>query len=314
MTILPRAAVIALALGLTAASAQEGAPPDLPALREEALDLVNADRAEDGLGALDATAPLDEAAQAHAEDMLARNYYDHVSPEGGTVRDRYIEAGGGEWKLVAENIATCRGCPPPDRERVRALHRDWMESPEHRENILARGLDGFGFGIAARGDVSYAVQTFAGPGVAPEAEDGAGSEPIAAAGRTAAALEPINAARSEAGLPPLEPDAALDAVAEELVTADGGEDGGMPSPPEDLFSLLPEGERGGWRSIAVLTAACGGCGTTPARGDIARFTGQWLDGEGRSAALLDPAADRFGFALSADGQGRKTAAAVVGRR
>ena len=156
------------ALILTATLAlgpEAGAAQDLPVLRAEALQEVNADRQAAGKAPLEADRALDAAAQAHAEDMLARDYYDHVSPDGDTVRDRADRQGIGPASLVAENIAECRGCPtPPDRGRVAGFQSGWMQSPGHRENILSPGLARFGFGIAAEAGRTVAVQTFSGPG------------------------------------------------------------------------------------------------------------------------------------------------------
>jgi uncharacterized protein YkwD len=91
--------------------------------------------------------------------MLKRGYFDHVSPEGTTGQDRL----GGDWRLVAENIAMCTGCSA-DAARVEEFHAGWMESAGHRANILAEGITAFGFGLAVEADTIYAVQTFAGPG------------------------------------------------------------------------------------------------------------------------------------------------------
>ncbi|MFC0208213.1 CAP domain-containing protein [Chelativorans intermedius] len=132
---------------------------DLQSLRRSALALVNGERARHGLPALRATAPITAAAQAHAEDMARRDFYDHRSPEGRDVADRYRAHGGGLWAIVAENIASCIACQIP-REQLRTFHARWMESPGHRRNILDPRLQDFGFGIAAAGGRLYAVQAF----------------------------------------------------------------------------------------------------------------------------------------------------------
>jgi uncharacterized protein YkwD len=115
--------------------------------------------------------------------MLRRHYYAHETPEGKNPRDRFLAAGGSPSSLVEENIARCAGCPvPPEAAAVDSLQRSWMNSPEHRENILARGIDRMGFGIAGDQGALYAVQDFAGPGchAAPRmAEPRPSSRPIA---------------------------------------------------------------------------------------------------------------------------------------
>jgi hypothetical protein len=101
--------------------------------------------------------------------MLNRNYFDHVSPEGKTVFDRYVAAGGSRWRLVAENIGRCATCKGAPRiADITRLQDGWMRSASHRENILSPGVTQFGFGmVATAGRGLYAVQSFAGPGMSP---------------------------------------------------------------------------------------------------------------------------------------------------
>lgn len=275
-----------------------------------ALSLVNDARAEAGLPALEAARVLAEAAAAHAADMLERDYYGHVGPDGGQPRDRYLAAGGNPWRLVAENIARCEGCPtPPGAERVRSFQSGWMQSEGHRENILAPGLDRFGFGIAAAEGEVYTVQLFAGPGTAPGASDGAAAERADADTVRSGALDAVNAGRREAGRPPLEPSGELDALAEALASEVVVE-GDALSLPSDPFALLPA-DATGWTGLSVAAEACGGCGAFPAAGDGAHF-GPRLTSEGRDRSA--EGFTHFGFALDADGSGRKIAVGVLGRR
>lgn len=136
----------------------------LATLRAYSLELVNTARRQAGLRQLVPGTALTEAAQFHAEDMLQRRYHAHASPDGDTVVDRYAAAGGPPYRVIAENIARWDGyTAPPDREAVEFLHKGWMNSPEHRRNILRRGLTHYGFGLAWDGaGARLAVQTFAG--------------------------------------------------------------------------------------------------------------------------------------------------------
>lgn len=61
--------------------------------------LVNAERAKAGCSPLRVDGRVQAAAQAHADDMAARNYYEHVSPEGRHADDRMDTAGypAGKW-------------------------------------------------------------------------------------------------------------------------------------------------------------------------------------------------------------------------
>ena len=207
--------------------------------------------------------------------MLARDYYAHASPDGTTPADRVRAAGVSRWALTAENIARCEGCKaPPDRGLVEEFQQGWMASPEHRRNILARGLDGFGFGIAADEGEIYAVQTFSGPGTPPNLGPDETPQRITPGGARGAALDAVNAARNEAGLEPLAPSDDLDRVAQRLLEARLSARSEDRALPDDLFGLLPENSRD-WRSLSVSVAECGGCGALPTEADVSRFVSQW---------------------------------------
>lgn len=310
----PAAAVGLLLAFMLPFQAAAQVPEDIAALRERALALVNESRGAEGLDPLALGEDAVEAAQAHADDMFARSYYAHESPEGETVQDRYIDAGGSPWELAAENIARCIGClPPATATTVEELHEGWMNSPGHRANILAAGLASFGFGLTFTAEEGlYAVQTFAGPGVprglAPD------EEPVAldAGEQGARALTYVNRARERAGAPPLEAAPALGEAAAALLPPPAQEEFTLAA-DQDLFGALPEGERTGWLSLSVLAGACGGCGIEPVAADIRSFVRGWLDDPGYRASLLDPQLTHLGFALQPDGEGRKIAVLVLGR-
>lgn len=135
----------------------------LPEIREFALELVNRDRNLNYLPNLRQDTILSLAAQRHAEDMLARNYFSHISLEGKSPRDRYLSLGGTPGKGVAENILQSHtqgfGFTYGEAEK---FQRGWMYSNGHRENLLAVQYTKFGYGIATGVDGRiYAVQMFA---------------------------------------------------------------------------------------------------------------------------------------------------------
>lgn len=282
-------------------AAQETA--ELDDMRDIALELTNESRAEAGLAPLTRSDILDEAAQNHAADMLERDYYDHVTPEGETPFDRFLAAGGNTWAVNGENIATCTGCPvPPDVKRLETFHDGWMQSPGHRENILSEGFDSFGFGIAGAGSTTYAVQTFSGPG-GDEGDEGV--EDV-----TEAAFQKINATREAADLNPLEHSEDLDQVAHrvlESVTLDAG------ALPENVFDLLPEGSSG-WTSLALQTATTGGAGASITEEDLSAIISDWADTGGSDETLGGTSASHVGFAAEAAGDGRISAVAVFAGR
>jgi len=137
----------------------------IPELRTFALQLVNRDRVINGLSPLVEDPLLSQAAQHHAQDMLKRHYFDHVSPEGKTPRDRFVAVGGNSRVGVGENILSSKekGLELTYR-KVEESQRGWMYSNGHRANILTPEYTRFGYGIAVGLDgQAYVVQTFAEP-------------------------------------------------------------------------------------------------------------------------------------------------------
>lgn len=286
----------------------------LEEMRDQILSMVNKARKEHGLGTLEGGQSLDKAAQEHAEDMLDRGYYSHVSPEGDTVEDRYREQGGSRWELVAENIATCKKCEtPPTLDRVGQFQDGWMNSPEHRENILMEGLERFGFGIAGSEGRIYAVQTFAGPGTPLDLAPGEEPVVLSADEQRQTAIQAVNRAREREQLEPVEQSAALSEVARKLLPENGTADN-LIDRPDDLFGLLPEGRESDWSRLQVVAAACGGCGTRPTAADIRYFADQWTNDPRDGRTVLRGNLSHMGFAMRADGEGRKVAVAVLGER
>ena len=128
------------------------------------LEETNRNRTAKRLGALTLSADLSAAAQAHAEDMLARDYFAHESPEGESSADRVARLAARAIVLsVRENILKTEG-HEDDEPDVRAIDfiDGWMDSPGHRENLLAGDVSQVGFGVASKRVkgrlIEYAVQ------------------------------------------------------------------------------------------------------------------------------------------------------------
>lgn len=286
---------------------------DLAPIREQALALLNQSRKENNLPPLALEAKLNKAAQGHAEDMLKRKYFAHSSPEGKTVGDRYRRAGGSKWLVTAENLATFTQTFPPITDNVlKHLQESWMNSPGHRKNILLRGLTEFGFGIAvdASGNL-YAVQNFAGPG---SDTDAAGGEvkPIGPEEQIALMLAGVNAERKKAGRSPLGANDALNKGA--IAMLPGKSENTLNLAKKNIIDLIPAVEGQSWSSVGVVGAMCGGCGIKPVSADISNFTGQWMKDKKNRAVLLNAEATHLGFAIGADGTGKKVAIGVFGQR
>ena len=110
--------------------------------------LVNAQRSAHGLRPVTAARHLGLSARRHAADMVARNYFEHVSPDGGTVAQRVKRTGylsGARRWALGENI----GWGEQHLASPTAIVQAWMNSPGHRAVILDARFDQVGVGIAA---------------------------------------------------------------------------------------------------------------------------------------------------------------------
>jgi uncharacterized protein YkwD len=116
------------------------APPAKVMTPEDAaLRLTNAQRAKHGCTALRSDPRLRTAARLHSADMRLWRYFDHNSLDGATPWDRIKAAG--YSTPGAENIA--QGYPT-----AQAVVLGWMNSPDHRANILNCSLKAVGIGVA----------------------------------------------------------------------------------------------------------------------------------------------------------------------
>jgi uncharacterized protein YkwD len=112
------------------------------------LCLINLQRGAHGESPLNANSRLGTAAARHSADMVAENYFEHTSPSGQTFIDRLTAAGYITPRIsysAGENIATGTGAESTPAAMVAA----WMNSPEHRANILDADFTDTGIGVVA---------------------------------------------------------------------------------------------------------------------------------------------------------------------
>src|SRR4029077_4956173 len=93
------------------------------------VDLANTDRTQNGLGQLATSSVLQKAAQLKADDMAARSYFSHNTPDGKTPWTFFKEAGY-NFHYAGENLAVYFS----DSDEV---EKAWMNSSLHRANILS---------------------------------------------------------------------------------------------------------------------------------------------------------------------------------
>lgn len=91
-------------------------------------------------GALQWNLQLEQAAQAHADDMYERRYFSHESIDGTEFSGR-ISRAGYDWQAVGENIA--KGYPT-----AHAVVQAWRNSRDHCPNMMNPKFQDVGVGKA----------------------------------------------------------------------------------------------------------------------------------------------------------------------
>ena len=124
-------------------------------MTSQVVNLVNSERAAQGLTALQKDSRLAALAQQKAEDMAKNQYFSHISPTYGSAFDM-LKAAGYSYKTAGENIAM-------GQKSAASVMDGWMHSSGHRANILHTSYEKIGVGYAVSADgMPYWVQIFAG--------------------------------------------------------------------------------------------------------------------------------------------------------
>lgn len=114
----------------------------LTAEENQLVYLVNEARAQYGLRPLAVDTRLVELARKKSSDMIANNYFGHVSPTYGTAFDM-LQAAGIAYRYAAENIAGAQS--------VKDAHAMFMASAGHKANILGSQFSHIGVGVVNGG-------------------------------------------------------------------------------------------------------------------------------------------------------------------
>jgi uncharacterized protein YkwD len=107
------------------------------------VELTNRSRADARLAPLAVSPRLTAAAEAKLDDMLARRYFEHRTPDGRQPW-WFIREAGYRIHHAAENLAKGYFTETD-------LQRDWMRSRGHRANILGKNFTEIG--VASRHDL-----------------------------------------------------------------------------------------------------------------------------------------------------------------
>ena len=121
---------------------------------QKAFNLLNADRAANGLAPLKLDSRLTLLGRKYAQDMINRKFFSHYNPEGQSPFDR-MKAAGITYRAAAENIAI--------NTSVEGAQKAFMNSSGHRANILSSNYTSVGVGVAYAADGRvYVAQEFIG--------------------------------------------------------------------------------------------------------------------------------------------------------
>jgi Ca2+-binding RTX toxin-like protein len=106
---------------------------------QQLLDLVNAERAKNGLRALVLSQKLDQAADKYARRLAEGDFFSHTDIQTGSQASDRAAAEGYNYTYIGENIAA-------GYSSAEAVFQGWMASTGHRENILNANYTHMGLG------------------------------------------------------------------------------------------------------------------------------------------------------------------------
>lgn len=116
-----------------------------PGLEAAMLEMLNQSRAENGLPPYQLNDQLTTLARNHAQDMVNRGYFGHVTPEGWRLKDR-LAGMGINLDRAGENYQY----NVQSAERTVRTAFDWfMADPPHRKNMLHASYTRVGVGVIA---------------------------------------------------------------------------------------------------------------------------------------------------------------------
>ncbi len=121
-------------------------------LTERLVQQINASRQEAGLGIIREDARLSEVATAHSKLIAASEDLTHEAAGEKSAFKRVTDSGI-RYDYMGENVAV--------NSDFANVHRDLMDSPPHRANILNSHYDSVGIGIVRNGTGYWVTEDFA---------------------------------------------------------------------------------------------------------------------------------------------------------
>jgi uncharacterized protein YkwD len=129
---------------------------NLETIRTATLCLVNRERADNGEGALQPNAQLQQAAQDHSESMVQEDYFEHTGPNGDTPLSRMRAAGYIYSSQVGYEVGENIGWGTLWLATPNAIVAAWMASPGHRANILDAHFQDTAIGVSPHAPAALA--------------------------------------------------------------------------------------------------------------------------------------------------------------
>jgi uncharacterized protein YkwD len=145
------AVLAATLLPAMAAMPESPAPANGTVAEQYLFSAANAERAQRGLQPLKWDETLHRAARLHAGEMAARESISHQYPGELDLPERG-RAAGAKFTVIAEKVAEAWSAPE--------IHDAWMQSPDHRANLLDPRVNSVGISVLRRGGQLYAVEDF----------------------------------------------------------------------------------------------------------------------------------------------------------
>ena len=160
---------------------------DISKLELRIHDLTNIERQKMTLPLLSYDIEISDIARRHSEDMSVRNFFAHKTPEGKTPMDRALSANfaldnrgwleklnSTQWQFgenifqtnLYDSVYTINNIPTDyrwnDLEKIAKVTVDgWMNSKEHRDNIVTPSWKKEGIGVyVSNDDKVYITQNF----------------------------------------------------------------------------------------------------------------------------------------------------------
>ena len=143
--------IAVLTIGAVFSTTLAFSQPRTEAAELQLFQAINRERAAYGLPPLKWDEALANAARQHAETMAAQRSISHGFSGEPSLPSRATRAGA-RFSWLSENVAA-----GPNAENIR---EQWMNSPNHRANLLDADMDTIGAGAAERNGVVFVVADF----------------------------------------------------------------------------------------------------------------------------------------------------------